>query len=74
VPCGSEEDRDVIAVKNLLRRHQTDVGASTVHPENPPMKGGGKECKITLDQNGKVFSEQLFPESLHHPPLSNLQT
>jgi putative transposase len=40
--CGLEEDRDVIAVKNLLRRHQTDVGASTVHPENPPMKGGGK--------------------------------
>jgi putative transposase len=40
--CGMEEDRDIIAVKNLLRRHQTDVGASTVHPENPPMKGGGK--------------------------------
>jgi putative transposase len=40
--CGLEEDRDVIAVKNLLRRHQTDVGSSTVHPENPPMKGGGK--------------------------------
>jgi putative transposase len=40
--CGMEEDRDIIAVKNLLRRYQTDVGASTVHPENPPMKGGGK--------------------------------
>jgi putative transposase len=40
--CGLEEDRDVIAVKNLLRRHQTYVGASTVHPENPPMTGGGK--------------------------------
>jgi putative transposase len=40
--CELEEDRDVIAVKNLLRRHQTDVGASPVHPENPPMKGGGK--------------------------------
>jgi putative transposase len=40
--CGMEEDRDIIAVKNLLRRYQRDVGASTVHPENPPMKGGGK--------------------------------
>jgi hypothetical protein len=32
----------VIAVKNLLRRYQMDVGASSVHPEGPPMKGGGK--------------------------------
>jgi len=37
-----EEDRDVIAVKNLLRRYQMDVGASSVHPEGPPMKRGGK--------------------------------
>ena len=40
--CGMEEDRDIIAVKNLLQRYQTNVGASTVHPESPPMKGGGK--------------------------------
>jgi putative transposase len=40
--CGMEEDRDIIAVKNLLQRYQRDVGASTVHPENPPMTGGGK--------------------------------
>jgi putative transposase len=40
--CGTEEDRDLIAVKNLLRRHQMDVGASPVHPESLPMKGGGK--------------------------------
>jgi len=26
----------------VLRRYQRDVGASTVHPENPPMKGGGE--------------------------------
>jgi len=39
--CGLEEDRDVIAVKNLLRRYQVDAGAS-VNPEGPPMKGGGK--------------------------------
>ena len=39
--CGLEEDRDVIAVKNLLRRYQMDTGAS-VHPESPPMKRGGK--------------------------------
>jgi putative transposase len=41
--CGLEEDRDVIAVRNLLHKYQTDVGASPVHPESPPMKGGGKE-------------------------------
>ena len=35
--CGLEEDRDIIAVKNLLRRYQMDVGASPVHPESPPM-------------------------------------
>jgi len=41
--CGLEEDRDAIAVKNLLRKHQMDVGASSVHPESPPMTRGGKE-------------------------------
>ena len=41
--CGTEQDRDIIAVKNLLRKHQMDVGASPVHPESPPMKRGGKE-------------------------------
>jgi transposase len=40
--CGLEEDRNVIAVKNLLRRYQMDVGASSVHSESPPMKRGGK--------------------------------
>jgi len=40
--CRLEEDRDIIAVKNLLQRYQIDVRSSTVHPENPPMKGGGK--------------------------------
>jgi len=30
--CGLKEDRDVIAVKNLLHRYQMDVGASSVHP------------------------------------------
>ncbi|MCC6028320.1 MAG: hypothetical protein LM574_07040 [Archaeoglobus sp.] len=39
--CGLEEDRDVITVKNPLRRYQMDAGAS-VHPEGPPMIGGGK--------------------------------
>jgi uncharacterized protein (UPF0305 family) len=38
----SEEDRDIIAVRNLLHRYQMDVGASPVHPESPPMIGGGK--------------------------------
>ncbi|MCR6668978.1 MAG: transposase, partial [archaeon YNP-WB-040] len=40
--CGLEEDRDIIAVRNLLRRYQIDVGSSPVHPKSPPMKGGGK--------------------------------
>ena len=40
--CSLEQDRDIIAVKNLLRRYQMDVGASSVHPESPPMIGGGK--------------------------------
>jgi putative transposase len=35
--CELEEDRDIIAVKNLLRRYQMDVGSSPVHPESPPM-------------------------------------
>jgi transposase len=39
--CGLEEDRDVTAVKNLLRRYQMDAGAF-VRPEGPPMKRGGK--------------------------------
>jgi putative transposase len=41
--CSQEDDRDIIAVKNLLQKYQRDVGSSTVHPESPPMKGGGKE-------------------------------
>jgi IS605 OrfB family transposase len=32
--CGLEEDRDIIAVKNLLHRYQMDIGASSVHPES----------------------------------------
>ena len=40
--CSLEQDRDIIAVKNLFRRYQMDVGASSVHPESPPMIGGGK--------------------------------
>jgi len=40
--CGLEENRDVLAVRNLLGRYQMYVGTSPVHPESPPMKGGGK--------------------------------
>jgi len=40
--CGLEEDRDVIAVKNLLRKHQIDVPSSSVQGESPLMIGGGK--------------------------------
>jgi putative transposase len=35
--CELEEDRDIIAVKNLLKRYKMNVGASPVHPESPPM-------------------------------------
>jgi len=40
--CGLEENRDVIAVKNLLLKHQMDVPSSSVQGESPPMIGGGK--------------------------------
>ncbi|MEG9195092.1 MAG: hypothetical protein V6S10_07215 [Candidatus Methanoglobus sp.] len=30
------------ADQNLLCRYQVDVGPSSVHPEGPPMKRGGK--------------------------------
>ena len=40
--CGLEEDRDIVAVENLLQRIQINVPASTVHGESPPMKRGGK--------------------------------
>jgi putative transposase len=36
--CGLEEDRDVIAVRNLLLKLK-DVGASSVHPEGPIREG-----------------------------------
>jgi putative transposase len=40
--CGLEGDRDAVAVRNLLERYQMYVGASSVHPESLPMKGGRK--------------------------------
>jgi putative transposase len=51
--CGYEEDRDFIAVLNLLKRYQMDVGSSSVHPENLPMTGGGK----TIRYNDYISSE-----------------
>jgi len=39
--CGLEEDRDVIAVKNPLRRYQMDAGAS-VHPSHEKRREGMK--------------------------------
>ncbi|MDW8023509.1 MAG: transposase [Nitrososphaerota archaeon] len=41
--CGLEEDRDIIAVRNLLQKYQTDVPSSSVQGESPPMTRGGKE-------------------------------
>jgi putative transposase len=40
--CRLEEDRDVVAVMNLLRSRQTHVPSSPVQGESPPMTGGGK--------------------------------
>jgi len=36
--CGLEEDRDLIAAPQV----PDGCGASSAHPESPPMKGGGK--------------------------------
>ena len=33
--CGLEEDKDAIAVKNLLRKHQMDVGGFIRSPRKP---------------------------------------
>jgi len=50
--CGLEEDRDIIAVKNLLRRYRMDVGASPVHPEGPPMTTErGEKCEGGRDES-----------------------
>ena len=38
--CGFEEDRDAIAVLNLLRKYKINVGASSVHPESLSTKRG----------------------------------
>jgi putative transposase len=35
--CRLEEDRDIIAVKNPFKDTRQMLGASTVHPESPPM-------------------------------------
>lgn len=40
--CSLKQDRDIIAVRNLLHRCQIDVGTSPVHSESPPMIRGGK--------------------------------
>jgi len=34
--CGLEEDRDIIAILNLLQKHQINVPSSTVHGESLP--------------------------------------
>ncbi len=52
--CGLDEDRDVIAVRNLLQMH---VPSSTVQGEGPPMKkeeGRPSVTEVTLGQNGSA--------------------
>ncbi len=44
--CELEQDRDIIAVRNLLRKHlaQIDVPSSSVQGESPPIyEEGGDE-------------------------------
>ncbi|MEM2135009.1 MAG: hypothetical protein QXG44_09170 [Candidatus Jordarchaeaceae archaeon] len=47
--CGMEEDRDVIAVRNLLLKYkvQRDVPASSVLGRTPPHEKEGGRPKVT---------------------------
>jgi len=55
--CGLEGDRDAVAVRNLLRRCQMDVGASSVRPESPPhdRRGEGMKVNAGLERLGISF-------------------
>jgi transposase len=44
--CGLEEDRDVIAVKNLLCRYQMDVGGFFCSPRRPFHEKRGEGMKV----------------------------
>ncbi|MEM2957608.1 MAG: hypothetical protein QW261_04950 [Candidatus Jordarchaeaceae archaeon] len=47
--CGMEEDRDVIAVRNLLLKYnntQIDVPASSVLGRTPPHEMGGEDPRL----------------------------
>ncbi|MBS7270714.1 MAG: transposase [Candidatus Freyarchaeota archaeon] len=48
--CGMEEDRDIIAVRNLLLKYnntQRDVPASSVFGRTPPHEIEGERPKVT---------------------------
>lgn len=61
--CGLEEDRDVIAVRNLLKLR--DVGSSSVHPEGPireGMKVNARPERTFITRTIFFFLQsQLFP-------------
>ena len=44
--CGLEEDRDIIAVKSLLRRCQMDVGGFARSPRKPSHERRGEGMKV----------------------------
>ena len=59
--CGLEEDRDIIAVRNLLQKR--DVPASSVHGESPPV-GGKDEGRNESYAQTERFSPVVLRERL----------
>jgi putative transposase len=53
--CVLEEDGGMVAVGDLLCGYQMDVGASPVHPENPP---------IDMRREGLAMEASARPERL----------
>jgi len=61
--CGLEEDRDVIAVRNLLKLR--DVGSSSVHPEGPIREG----MKVNARPERTFITRTIF-----FPSISTVST
>jgi putative transposase len=57
--CGLEEDRDIIAVRNLLKLR--DVGASSVHPEGPIREGMKVNARPERNYKIEVKCEGYIP-------------
>ena len=67
--CGLEEDRDKIAVLNLLQRYRIDVPASSVHGEGLPMtterdeKYEGGRMKSVAKVNAQTERFSISPQT-----------